>query len=144
MKENSDQQNNTLLKYCPTCGSSNEGNNRYCTCCGGLLNPQNPINQPTNNNTINQQSDNKNSTHQEEKNEIKGLLIFLGIASIVLSIFFRPLFILGFIAAVASFFSKKYRPYGISFFIVLGIGLATYVIFIIIIIGMCFAGLGGL
>ena len=137
---------------CSQCGASNNKTNHFCQYCGASLNENTTINQnimQTNQNSnVTQQPVQPNNNVQtnqnvKEKNPYLALMIILGIASTVLTVFYEKTIILVVIATIASLFNKTTRPYGLTVLITYFIGLIIGVIFFIIFIGMCFAALGG-
>ena len=142
MDENQNKINNVETKICPHCGALNNKDNNFCINCGSMLNGNtSPTQTPTQSNQ--QVNDVQNPQKEKEKNPYKGLMITLGIASAVLTLFVEKAIPYIVIAAVASIFSKKTRPYGLTILIAMGVGFVVGFIFIIIIFGMCIAGLGG-
>lgn len=138
MDENKNEIKNVETITCTHCGNLNNKANRFCIYCGTAINGNDSINQePT---TTNQQVNNVQPP-QKEKNPYKALMIILGIVSIALSLYNQEFAIFVFIATIASLFSKKTRPYGLTILITTGISIVVGIILIIILFGMCFAGL---
>ena len=146
MAENQTGTTNVETMYCGHCGSLNNKTNCYCYNCGAMLNTNTSTTQNSamTSQQQNQQGNNVQQTQGKEENKYKPLMILLGIASIFLIIFFERANIFVFIVAVASLFTKTTRPYGITVLIALLAGIVISVILVIIMFGMCFAGLGGL
>ncbi len=130
--------NNVETIYCTHCGTLNNKKNKFCKYCGTAINGNDSINQePT---TTNQQVNNVQPP-QKDKNPYKALMIILGIVSIALSLYNQEFVIFVFIATIASLFSKKTRPYGLTVLIPFGVSMVIGLILFIILFGMCFAGL---
>lgn len=135
--------NNVETIYCTHCGTLNNKANNFCINCGAVINENTSLTQTST--QPNQQVNNVQSSKKEkEENPYKGLMILLGIASIVLSLFFGELSSLVFLAAIVSLFSKTTRPYGLTVLIAMGVSMVIGIILFIILLGVCFAGLGGL
>ena len=138
MDGNKNEINNVETITCTHCGNLNNKANKFCIYCGTAINGNDSTNQEP---TTNQQVNNAQPP-QKEKNPYKTLMIILGIVSIALSLYNQEFAIFVFIATIASLFSKTTRPYGLTILITAGIGIGVEIILIIILFGMCFAGLG--
>ena len=139
MDGNQNEINKIGTIYCKQCGTLNDKNNNFCKNCGVAINEnisstQRPIQSTQQVNNVQQP--------QKEKNPYKVLMIILGIVAIALALFVNGAIIYVFIAAIASLFSKTTRPFGLTVLITVGVELVIGVLSIIILFGMCFAGMG--
>ncbi len=150
MDENQNTNNNVATTYCAHCGALNNKTSLYCINCGSPLTQNSeqqvaPVvpNQPVNNTQPLQQVNNTQpAAPEKEKNPYTAIMIILGIASIVLCLFVEQAIAVVSIAAIASLFSKTTRPYGITVFSAFASVFVIGVVLMIILFGMCFAGLG--
>lgn len=140
MDGNQNKTNNVGTIYCPQCGFLNEKANCYCANCGYHLEAM----------MTNQSAPNQQVTYTQpmpkskEKNPYLALMIVLGIASCGLVLFMEEAIIFVILLAIASLFSRTTRPYGLTVIITLLVGALIFFIIVVIVLGMCFAGLGGL
>ena len=137
MDGNKNEINNVETITCTHCGNLNNKENKFCIYCGTAINGNDSINQEP---TTNQQVNNVQPP-QKEKNPYIAIMIILGIVSIALSLYNQEFAIFLFITTIASLFSKKTRPYGLTILITIGISIGVEIILIIILFGMCFVGL---
>ena len=141
MDGNQNEINKIGTIYCKHCGNLNDKNNNFCVNCGVAINEnisptQSPIQSTQQVNNVQQPQ------NEKENNSYKVLMILLGVAAIALSIFVEKAAGFVLIAAIATLFSKTTRPFGLTVLIVAGVGFVIGILFIIILFGMCFAGLG--
>ena len=140
MDGNQNTTNNIEAIYCVQCGTLNDKKNNYCINCGVMINkndasPQMPLQQ-------NQQVNN-NQPKEKEKNPYKIPMILLALLSVYLMRYFSSFWLLFLFIIIASLFSKKTRPFGLT---IISLVVALFVfefVIIIIIFGTCMAGLGG-
>lgn len=138
MDGNQNENNNVGKIYCSQCGSLNETTSNFCIKCGARISRvlQNQIvAQP-----IQQANKVQPPRIVKEKNPYEPFLILLGVASIFVSVFVDNLYILVLVAAIASLFSKKTKPYGLTIFAAIGLGLASLAIMAIL-LGICFGSI---
>ena len=139
MDGNQNEINKIGTIYCKQCGTLNDKKNNFCIKCGVAINENIP---PTQRPIQSTQQVNNVQQPQKEKNPYKVLMIILGIVAIALALFVNGAIIYVFIAAIASLFSKTTRPFGLTILITVGVELVIGVLSIIILFGMCFAGMG--
>lgn len=143
MDGNQNEINNVGTIYCTHCGTLNDKTNNFCISCGAAINGN--ISSTQTSGQSNQQVNNvQPSKKEDEVNPYKGLMILLGIASIVLSLFNAGLSSAMLFVAIASLFSKTTRPYGLTVLIAFGVSMVIGIILLITFFGACFAGLGGM
>ena len=140
MDGNQNENNNIGTINCSHCGTSNNKNNKFCINCGVAINENiSPTQSPIQ--SIQQVNNVQQPQKEKENNPYKVLMILLGVVAIVLSIFVEKLAVYVLIVAIASLFSKTTRPFGLTVMIAIGAGFAIGVILVIILFGMCFAGI---
>lgn len=141
---------NTNNVYCGNCGTLNTSDNNFCHNCGATIVPplQEPQIQvpaeasPQNNITPAPKPEDTDTTEQ------KVLYITLGIVggilSLVISYFFPPILIAAIAGAITSLFFKRFRAFGITVLVSIGILAITAVVFVIIMFGACIAAFGSM
>ena len=143
MDGNQNEINNVETIYCTHCGTLNNKTNNFCISCGAAINGNTSSIQTPG--QPNQQVNNvQPSKKEDEVNPYKGLMILLGIVSVVFSLFNAGLSSVMFFVAIVSLFSKTTIPYGLTVLIAMGVSMVIGIILFIIFLGACFAGLGAL